>query len=337
MISKEGTTRETWIDATRGIACILVLLGHLLQGLEKSQIIQDAGMYSWFEYTIYFFHVPVFFICSGYLYQKKRRVSTWKARGINILEKAVNLGIPYMVFSVITYMMKLLFNNSVNETQDGGIFRVLFTDPLSPYWYLYILFFLFVCYPTLNEKRQVVITGIIVVILFMFQRNEYVLQIFPVQGILRWGIWFYAGMVIAWSKRKIRFRRITFLLSLSLVPVSFIGFGRELSVIRWILYSMVMGVLGCLLVFQTGCFLTDRISDRLIALCGKYTMSVFLMHTICAAGFRSILLKMGIRNSVIHIAGGIVISIAGSCVIAKLLGKSKYLRWMLYPDFRWKR
>ena len=214
---------------------------------------------------------------------------------------------------------------------------MLFTDPLSPYWYLYILFFLFVCYPTLNEKRQVVITGIIVVILFMFQRNEYVLQIFPVQGILRWGIWFYAGMVIAWSKRKIRFRRITFLLSLSLVPVSFIGFGRELSVIRWILYSMVMGVLGCLLVFQTGCFLTDRISDRLIALCGKYTMPVFLMHTICAAGFRSILLKMGIRNSVIHIAGGIVISIAGSCVIAKLLGKSKYLRWMLYPDFRWKR
>lgn len=60
--------REIWVDNVKVIACILVVLGHFFQSMTKSNILPANDLYEWFEQTIYFFHVPLFFICSGYLY-----------------------------------------------------------------------------------------------------------------------------------------------------------------------------------------------------------------------------------------------------------------------------
>ena len=66
-------TREKWVDDVKVIACILVALGHFFMSMVQSGILPDSNLHEWFITTIYYFHVPLFFICSGYLYQK------WKA------------------------------------------------------------------------------------------------------------------------------------------------------------------------------------------------------------------------------------------------------------------
>ena len=43
---------------------MLVVLGYFFQSMIKSGILQANGVYGWFETTIYYFHVPLFFICS---------------------------------------------------------------------------------------------------------------------------------------------------------------------------------------------------------------------------------------------------------------------------------
>lgn len=63
-------TREKWVDDVKVIACILVVLGHFFQSMTKANILPENNLYGWFNTTIYYFHVPLFFICSGYLYQK---------------------------------------------------------------------------------------------------------------------------------------------------------------------------------------------------------------------------------------------------------------------------
>ena len=63
-------TREKWVDDIKVIACILVVLGHFFQSMTKASIMPENDLYKWFNTTIYYFHVPLFFICSGYLYQK---------------------------------------------------------------------------------------------------------------------------------------------------------------------------------------------------------------------------------------------------------------------------
>ena len=63
--------RHIWIDNIKLFACILVAAGHFFMSMTASGVISDTMAYNWFIDTIYYFHVPLFFICSGYLYQKK--------------------------------------------------------------------------------------------------------------------------------------------------------------------------------------------------------------------------------------------------------------------------
>lgn len=62
--------REIWVDNAKVIACILVVLGHFFQSMTKANILPENDLYKWFNQTIYYFHVPIFYICSGFLYQQ---------------------------------------------------------------------------------------------------------------------------------------------------------------------------------------------------------------------------------------------------------------------------
>lgn len=67
-------TRELWVDNVKIIACVLVTLGHFFQSMLSADIMQSNDVYEWFNQTIYMFHVPLFFLCSGYLYQKHTKI-----------------------------------------------------------------------------------------------------------------------------------------------------------------------------------------------------------------------------------------------------------------------
>lgn len=107
-------TREKWVDDVKVIACILVVLGHFFQSMTKANILPENDLYEWFETTIYYFHVPLFFICSGYLYQKYSKVNSVSSWCKNGLKKALALGVPYLTFSTATWLLKTVFADSVN-------------------------------------------------------------------------------------------------------------------------------------------------------------------------------------------------------------------------------
>ena len=155
-------TREKWVDDVKVIACILVVLGHFFQSMVKASIMPENDLYKWFNTTIYYFHVPLFFICSGYLYQKYSKVNSVDGWYRNVTKKAVALGVPYVTFSTATWVLKNVFSGSVNN-QIGGLGDTLLFPPASPYWYLYALFFIFLLTPTFKSVKMVV-GGLIVAI-----------------------------------------------------------------------------------------------------------------------------------------------------------------------------
>lgn len=106
-------TREKWVDDVKVIACILVVLGHFFQSMTKANILPENDLYGWFNTTIYYFHVPLFFICSGYLYQKYSRVNSVSSWCKNVAKKALALGVPYATFTTATWVLKKLFSSSV--------------------------------------------------------------------------------------------------------------------------------------------------------------------------------------------------------------------------------
>ena len=153
-------TREKWVDDVKVIACILVVLGHFFQSMTKANILPENDLYEWFETTIYYFHVPLFFVCSGYLYQKYSKVDSADSWCKNVVKKALALGVPYLTFSTATWLLKTVFADSVNKQADG-LFTTLVVNPSAPYWYLYALFFIFLVTPTFSSVK-VAVVGLIV-------------------------------------------------------------------------------------------------------------------------------------------------------------------------------
>jgi len=96
--------------------------------------------------------VSLFFICSGYLYQKYSRVNSVGNWVKNVLKKALALGVPYATFTTATWILKKVFSNSVND-QIGGLGDTMFLHPTAPYWYLYALFFIFLVTPTFSGVK----------------------------------------------------------------------------------------------------------------------------------------------------------------------------------------
>lgn len=151
-----GRKREKWVDDVKVIACVLVVLGHFFQSMTKAGIVSENHLHEWFNTTIYYFHVPLFFISSGYLYQKYSKVNDAKSWFRNVCKKALALGVPYVTFTTATWVLKTVFSSNVN-VQIGGLGDTLLIHPTAPYWYLYALFFIFLVTPTFSGKKMAIV------------------------------------------------------------------------------------------------------------------------------------------------------------------------------------
>lgn len=95
--------------------------------------------------------------------------------------------------------------------------------------------------------------------------------------------------------------------------------------------SFAMGLLACVAVILMVAGFEEKLGRGMDFL-AKYTMPIFLMHTLFAAPMRSVLLKVGIENAVIHVVLGLGISFAGPIIAAWIMKKTKWLEFFLYPN-----
>lgn len=329
---KQATNkRDTWVDVTKWVACILVVLGHLWQSLVKAQILSDSDEYRWFIQTIYYFHVPLFFICSGYLYQKYSKVYTLVSWRKNVIRKGVALGIPYFLFSTITWGLKFLFSGEVNENV-GEYFETIFCKPLSPYWFLYALLLLFIVIPTYKNGRMVCKFLLLAMMAKIISRFGLINAVW-FQYLSENAVWFVAGMGMVWAESKLVYRlskqRLGVLVGI--VGMLFFSISTFLYDIgfcnMWI--SWGMGILGCLLTVLFSVLVQNnfnRISEY-----AQYLMPVFLMHTLFAAPVRIVLLRIGLTNGILHALIGTVISFVGPILITIVGSRIKLIDFMIYP------
>lgn len=104
---REG--RLDWIDCVKGFAIILVMWGH----------VQDVSP---LRIWIASFHVPIFLVCTGYLYAYKQKYSVAVA---GLLKK---LAIPYLVFSLFA-----IASQFVNAGMSYGVNQAIKTSVLNFY------------------------------------------------------------------------------------------------------------------------------------------------------------------------------------------------------------
>ena len=324
--------REAWVDNVKVIACIFVALGHFFQSMVGSSILPETDLYKWFNQTIYYFHVPLFFICSGYLYQKRCKINSFSSYKNNIINKAIALGIPYFIFSATTWIMKSGLSGLVNKTPQASLVKTLFVSPLPPYWFLYSLFFIFLITPTFSSKKTIGI-GLGAAIVFKVFSIVFGGSIAIISYTLANEIWFVIGMLLAFVDFTSKMKKKLWIEFGSIGIAAFlIG---SIAVYYFDINSktlvFLLGVLICISIIAIVSSVFNKNQNKIWAFFAKYTMPIFLIHTLCASPVRIILLKVGILSPTVHIIVGLTVSFVGPILIAKFMHFTKWLDFLMYP------
>ena len=95
--------------------------------------------------------------------------------------------------------------------------------------------------------------------------------------------------------------------------------------------AFILGLLACASVVRVLAAFEDNFG-WFMDFIAKYTMQIFLMHTLFAAPLRAVLLKIGITSALIHVILGLAISFAGPIIAAWIMKKTKWLEFFLYPN-----
>lgn len=81
--------RILWIDTVKAIAIFLIVLGHVLHG-------KCENLWVW----IYSFHVPLFVVLSGFVFDNKNKKFSYF-----VTKKFCSLMVPYYIFSILSILV----------------------------------------------------------------------------------------------------------------------------------------------------------------------------------------------------------------------------------------
>ena len=117
-------TKINYIDYSKGIAILFVIFGHVYWG--------NNIVTTW----IYSFHMPLFFIISGFLLKLNKNKNTKSV----ILKKFKSLIVPYILFSIINIVGFYLLKYLSYEVFKGDIFNTITLFGVGALWFLPALF-----------------------------------------------------------------------------------------------------------------------------------------------------------------------------------------------------
>lgn len=325
--------REIWLDYSRSFACILVALGHLLMSFEESSILRESGTAAFIVDFIYHFHVYIFFFCSGYLFQKKfSGYAAFKEQTKNRLIRCLDYLIVYVVFSFITYLIKILFSNDVNMPVEETFFQILLHNPINQMWYMYAILFITLLTPVIRNDISYYLTlGTVVIAKILICIPSVSTHIHhPFDYLMNNEVWFILGAV--WGYKKIVLsRKLTYGFILFFIIVSSAVYisNADSEFINVILtFTGMIGIIELIRIItsqkQSMC-----VPGRVFS---KYTLQIYLLHTIFAAGIRIILLKVGTDSFVIHLIMGLIFSFLVPIFCAYIAEKTKILNLFFFPS-----
>lgn len=274
----------------KGIAIILVVLGHFYPATSPNYWVELRSI-------IYAFHMPLFFILSGYLYVYGK----YSYKNL-IYGKIKRLLYPFAFvaafFFFIKYFSGFFFNIQNPVNLDAVILLML--DPINSYmpllWFVHALFLIFFIYPLL---RFFVNDYVIFLIFFSF--NLLLSAEIPVLGkSLFYMPYFVVGImlrrVLDVPNFALLFRwRLSFLL-LSFFCASYYVFSQKLypsSVYYFIVF--MTGIAGAFLFIHLSIILMNLKDSRLKPIfytLGYYSMTIYFFHTLFESATRILLTQV---------------------------------------------
>lgn len=314
--------RVEWIDTAKGIAIILVVAGHDLRGLMAAGILPENGITELVDGWIYAFHMPLFFLLSGlfvpHTFTDKEGLKRFLAG------KLRTVVYPYFLWSFLTIVLKSFLGQIPNTPRTFLDLPQIVYSPVEQYWFLYALFIIFVLYSLtlwLRTPIWAIFGASALFSAFHVSTGWAILDIALMEA-----VYFCTGVLVAEPllDNSERLGSIVFIfigLAGALAPL--VTKEQPIAALAGICFSIVLAHL-----------LFNR-TWRLLEMLGRYSLEIFLVHSIVSAGVRVALLHAGITQPSMHLLAGCIAGIFIPTTLGSIARRQfPYLFVLSRPVFR---
>lgn len=322
--------RNKLVDSLKAYSCLLVVFGHVIFGIQNMGGIAQPTFAPYLKDFIWTFHVPLFMFLSGFVYRITGEWRGKKTRWQFILHKALNLGVPYFVFSILYIVINSMVpgTNFFHSTQE---ILYLWKTPVAQYWFLRTLFLLFVMYALFSRFLSNLWITVILTALNCVHMLFPDLPFLSLGNILLWAFPFGFGVCLA-SLDRFCFsgaKAVAVIVGHLALEASFLLTGISgLPVIIEI--ERAAGIITS--VTLVSLLVKNARIEKFLLYINRYSFPIYLMHTIFTAGVRIALQKVGIHSYVIHVATGMLVGVVCPLLIAVIMEKSGWMNIVLYPS-----
>ena len=276
------TQRTLWIDQLRGLAIILVVIGHLIQfnGLGTDNPVFEI---------IYTFHMPLFFAISGCVAEKTTHIQTFRSFLKFEKKKIIAIGFPWIIWGLV--ISKCVFTS---EWPTYSISEVISFLKNGGLWFLGDLLCLSIIYGVhkwiydilQNHFVLSLIVPFAVTIIIML--GTIFLHIRSV-NILLWTFSFYTGVLLARYNKLFAFCLKKSIVTFSLlIFVTFAGHWNFIGTAIDDLYKLICSTCAIIIFsyffVRQGDIINTKVS-KMFTLFGNYSLCIYVIQFYIASLF----------------------------------------------------
>lgn len=313
-MKEETKERNIVLDIAKGIGIITVVIAHL--------------QYTCLSKYIYWFHMPLFFIISGYLFQKPK--SEEKTKSI-LVRKTLKYFIPYIsyyfailiIIGINSNKQPLITLEDIKNLMVGGVHL---DGAFGPFWFITVLYFtqilFWICLKYMNFK----VLSAITIVCYILSHTAFFQKpcIWDINVTLYVLSLFYIGYIsrqLKWNNKETKTLFITaIIIALGTIILSLGGvlsyqLDIKHSMYTHILLDLLIPTSFTLLVVLTSRLFASNMIGKILACLGQETLAIMYLHI----PISYILLQHFKFGNIFVIR--VILSVAFSVIISKLFFK----------------
>ena len=327
--------RIDYIDALKGFAIILVVLGHIADGYSNSTNVPHDFWWSLFN-VIYSFHMPLFIVISGFLYEKA--YLSRKKSGKKVLAHTLDIAWVYVVFCCFYGVIKIAFFDFVKEDISLSDITSIWKCSIAPFWYLYILIVYYIVFYFLNNIpcRLTMSLLIIINLLSASIPNE---TSFELHRIAYYAVFFGLGIMISQKKSEMFDFKLSILEFAVAVLIAVILWNnpseKHLYVIPYV--NGIIAFFTIPIIWTTFEKKSESfgIIKKFFVFLGMKSIEIYVFHTmftsLARVSINGITGKLGLVGIPVQIIWGLIIGIGAPVIISIVLEKTHIKKTVFRP------
>lgn len=319
------TQRIEWIDALKGFAILIVVIGHCSADCLASNTFPSyTNIIKVINDSIYSFHMPLFFTISGYVFYLSKSYYKYKL-------KVLDFTIIYVVWSFLMWLSKFVMGNRINNPVTiESLFKIIY-QPIMVYWYLYVLIIFYIVFSVFkitNVDRKLVVVFAIIAI---FDRY-FNFDIGIMNAVLYHMYFWVLGGYIASSDFVLKLSESKIVLCLVVCIGNIVFYFQHVAFIGIvpISKSIILATAASILLFTIFC--RNRYgAKKLLNLFGKNVLAIYVVHCFITAGLRVVFKLVHLNNVYLYFLLGTLLGLIVPILMFKACSRNIFLSMLFSP------